>query len=183
MRAILVMFLGWGLFASAGCNNVQMVGQAAGMAIKAAQGADADATVIRGDLSSSQLNAYDALLPGDVTTDVPPICNDSVLAKISRELGETLQDKDARKLFPGGGKALKVNVLCRFFKEKGLIGGEGRLDWLVTLADNATGEAVGVVFVEGVSGSPLQHGASDMAKTNAKELIKFLKKARQGKQG
>ena len=180
MRGVLAVLLGCGLIASAGCANVNVMGQAAGMAFKAAKGADADATMIRGDFSPSRLDAYDALLLGDVTTDVPPICNSGVLAKIRRELGEVLADKDTRKLFPGGGKALKVNVLCRFFKEKGMIGGEGRLDWLVTLADNATGEAVGVVFVEGVSDSPVQHGASDMAKTNAKELVKFLKKAKRG---
>lgn len=180
MRGMASVLLGCGLIASAGCSNMNMMGQAAGMAFKAAKGADADATMIRGDFSPSRLDAYESLLPGDVTTDVPTICNNGVLAKIRRELAETLADKDARKLFPGGGKALKVNVLCRFFKEKGMIGGEGRLDWLVTLADNASGEAVGVVFIEGVSDSPVQHGASDMAKTNAKELLKFLKKARRG---
>ncbi|HOW70807.1 MAG TPA: hypothetical protein PKY77_09420 [Phycisphaerae bacterium] len=180
MRVIAVVLAGGLLLASAGCSNVQMVGHAAGMAFQAVKGADADATLIRGDFSPSRLAVYDTLLPGDVTTDVPPICDSGVLAKVRREFTETLAGEDLRKAFPGGGRALKINVLCRFFKEKGMIGGEGRLDWLVTLADNSTGEAVGVVFVEGVSESPIQHGASDMAKANAKELLKFLRKAKQG---
>ena len=167
---------GLGLALMLGCNPMDQ----ATMAYQAAKGADADLTPIR-QVAPAKIAAFKSIRLGEVKTDVPPIVGSEVLAKVRKELQEQLGDRDVSKIFPGGGKTLRVDVICRFYKGKGVIGGEGRLDWLVMLVDAESGENVGVVFVEGVSQSPLEHGASDMAKENAKKLIKFLEHYKQGK--
>ncbi len=163
----------------AGCSPVSVAATAAGAAYKVVRGAEANATLISGTARAG-LAPYRTLRLGEVTTDVPPICTPDVLARVRGAIIEQLGDEDTARMFPGGGRTLRFDVLCRFFKERGLIGGEGRLDWMVTLREVTDGEVVGVIFVEGVSGSPLQHGVRDMARENTKELVKYLDRRRQG---
>ncbi|MBI4578182.1 MAG: hypothetical protein HY718_00675 [Planctomycetes bacterium] len=144
-------------------------------AVQVVRGAEADVKSIK-LAEGSKLASYNTLQLGEVTTDVPPICTAEAMGKVREGLREGLASDTVKKAFPGGGKKLKINVVCRFCKGKGVIGGEGRLDWLVTLADGESGEELGVVHVEGVSESPLQHGISDMAEENLKELAKFVTK-------
>jgi hypothetical protein len=160
----------------AGCSNpVSMATSAGRMAYQTMKGAQADVTPIR--IPDRQaLATYRSLQLGQVTTDVPPICTPKIMDKVREGLREGLSKESVRKAFPGDGPTLKVNIVTRFCKAKGAIGGEGRLDWLVTLVDGTTGEEVGILHVEGVSGSPLQHGVSDMAEENTGELVKFLRK-------
>ncbi len=181
MMRLTVMAWGgcWLLLVSTGCNPVSMATSAAGAAYKVVRGAEADPTLIRGAVPA-ELAAYRSLRLGEVTTDVPPICTGEVLAKVRAAIIEQLGDQETVRAFPGGGKVLRFDVLCRFFKERGLIGGEGRLDWMVTLKDVESDVTAGVIFVEGVSGSPLQHGVRDMARENTKELVRFLDRRRQG---
>jgi hypothetical protein len=154
---------------------MSMASSAGKTAFKAVRGAEADVTPIRVQ-SPDRIAAYSTLQVGQVTTDVPPIVRPQVLDKIREGLREGMADSDTRKAFPGGGKALRLDVLARFYKGKGMIGGEGRLDWMVTLTDAEANEVVGTLYVEGVSESPLQHGAADMAKENTQQLVKFLRK-------
>lgn len=182
MRAIMGLVLVVGLLGGCGGggggpNPLSLVG---GQVLEVAKGADADVTAIRTpDLA--RIKSAEDLRLGVVTTDVPPICTDKVLTKVRAAITEQLADSYTRGLFPGGSPGLRMDVQCRFFKEKGMIGGEGRLDWLVTLADAGSGEVCAVLFVEGVSGSPIQHGIGDMASENTKALIKALERLRRGK--
>ncbi len=160
-----------------GPNPLALVG---GQVFKAAKGADADVTMIQTpDLSG--VKSAEELQLGEVTTDVPPICTEQVLAKVRTAIMTYLSGPDTRKVFPGGSPALRMNVQCRFFKEKGVIGGEGRLDWLVTLVDAESGVACAVLFVEGVSESPIQHGIGDMSTENTQALVKAMERIRRGK--
>lgn len=162
-----------------GCSPVGMATAAGKGAFKAIAGAEADVTPVR-LLGRTDLGKYGRIEPGKVTSDVPTICTPEVQGKVRIALGRVLAGERARKVFPGGDHTLRADVVVRFCKERGAIGGEGRLDWLVTLGDKATGEAVGVLYVEGVSESPLEHGIADMAEKNGTELIKFLGKHRRG---
>lgn len=177
MRQVSIILAGCLFVALAGCsgNPMAMAGTAGKTAFKAVKGAEAEATPIHIE-SASALGAYKGVRLGQVTTDVPPICTPEVMGKIREGIREGMSHEDVRKKFPGGEKTLDLNILCRFYKGKGLMGGEGRLDWLVTLVDGRSHEQMGVVFIEGVSGSPLEHGAADMAKENTRELVKFLSK-------
>lgn len=180
-RVYIPMMIGALVTAMAGCsaNPIAMAGTAGKAAFQAVRGAEADVTIIQAP-DRATLAAYKTIRAGEVTTDVPPICTPEVMRKVGIGLHKGLASNRAQEAFPGGGATLMVNVVCRFYKGKGMIGGEGRLDWLVTLSDAESKEPVALVFVEGVSNSPLEHGAEDMAEENAKELMKFLRKHRKG---
>lgn len=177
MRVICATLIGGWLAAIAGCsmNPLTMAGSAGKVAFSSIRGAEADVTAIEVP-DRTALAAYKSLRAGEVTTDVPPICTPEVVRKVGAGLRKGLTGDRARDAFPGGDRTLTVDVLCRFYKGKGVIGGEGRLDWLVTLCDADSREPLASIFVEGVSSSPLQHGAEDMAEENAKELIRYLRK-------
>lgn len=179
MRTMLVALTGMavmsGLIGCGGGNPISMAGSAGKTAFKAVRGAQADAVPIRMS-SPGSLAGYRSIRLGEVTTDVSPICTPEVLGKVRNGIREGLDDDEVRKAFPGGGKVLRMDVVCRLYKERGTFGGEGRLDWMVTLVDAETDEAVGVMFVQGESESALRHGAGDMAKANTKELVKYLRK-------
>lgn len=158
-----------------GCSPMSAAKSAGKVAFQTMRGAEADVTLIRG-LDPAILGDYKSIQAGEVNTDVPPICNGAILAAVRKEIQEEANAKSVKKLFPGGDKAIRIDVDCRFYKKKGAIGGEGRLDWLVHLKDAASGAEVGVVFIEGLSESPLEHGADDMAEENFRQLVKFLGK-------
>jgi hypothetical protein len=153
---------------------------AAKMGYKAIKGADARIHPVR-DIAPAALQQYQTVSLGEVTTDVGRICPPEVLGEVRTAYREAFADEDFREAFPGGGRALTVHVVCRFFKEKPLIGKEARLDLLVTLVDAETGQEVGVVYVEGLSESLRAHGKSDLARENAKELATHLRRAKRGR--
>ncbi|HOA75863.1 MAG TPA: hypothetical protein PLQ89_20820 [Phycisphaerae bacterium] len=179
MRAIMAMIIPAVAASMVGCsgggNPISMVGTAGKVAFKVIRGAEAEVTPIRMGTPGS-LAGYRTLQLGEVTTDVPPICTPQVLTMVRGGIRKGLRHADVIKAFPGGGKTLRFDVQCRIYKEKGLLGGEGRLDWLVTLVDAESNEEVGVVFIEGVSESALEYGADDIAEENTRELAKFLRK-------
>ena len=159
--------------------NVGCIGAVAGAGVKIVQGVQADAIPL-GKVASLTLDGYETIKAGEVTTDVERICPSNVLAEVRMKMREAFADELA-DLFPGGGKTLTVNAVCRFFKQKSLIGNEGRLDLLVMLVDAASNAELGRFYVEGISESPVHTGVDDMAEGTTKELAKFLKKLKRGK--
>jgi len=147
------------------------------MGYQTIRGVSAD-TVPLGVIPHAALEAYDSVEVGDVTTDVPEICPPILLTEVESKLVEAFAERLA-EVFPGGGKSLVVDAVCRYYKKKSRIGSEGRLDLLVTLRDSATSQSVGRFFVEGISESPLHTGMDDMAKGTAKEVAKHLKKLKE----
>jgi len=173
MRSILLALIVSFLAFNAGC------GMVAGTGVKIIKGVQADAIPL-GAVASVSLEGYDTIKVGEITTDVERICPSNVLAEVRMKMREAFAD-ELDEAFTGGGKTLNVNVVCRFFKQKSLIGKEGRLDLLVTLADAEGGNALGRFYIESISESPVHTGVDDMAKGATKEVAKFLKKLKAGK--
>lgn len=176
MRRMLLAILALTLIVSVGCGSpISMAGSAGKTAFKAIRGAQAELTPIR----VSQVDtwaAYRTLQAGEVTTDVPPLCTPQILSKVRAGISKGMADEDVREAFAGGGKTLRFDVMCRLYRERGMFGGEARLDWLVTLVDVESNQALGTVFIEGASESVIEHGVGDMAKENTQELVKYLRK-------
>jgi len=155
------------------------VGTVASTGVNIIQGVQANAIPL-GQVASLTLEGFETIKVGQVTTDVERICTSNVRAEVRTQMGEAFAD-ELVEAFPGGGKTLTVNVVCRFFKQKSLIGKEGRLDLLVALVDAESNAELGRFYVEGISESPVHTGVDDMAEGTAKELTKFLKKLKKGK--
>ena len=179
MRNLVILVASLLVTSALGCSPMSAAKSAGSVAFQTMRGPQADAMLIRG-LNPGILPLYKSIQIGKVTTDVPPICDAEVMTDVRKGIVEELGSKSVRKVFPGSGQTMRIDVTCRFYKKKGMIGGEGRLDWLVHLQDAASDEEIGLVFIEGVSESPLEHGADDMAEENTKELVKFLSKRIKG---
>jgi len=175
MRSILLALLVSLLALNVGCG----VGTAVSTGVKIIQGVQAHAIPL-GTVSSSALDGYETIKAGQVTTDVERICPSNVVAEVRMQMRAAFAD-ELSETFPGGGKTLTVNVACRFFKKKSLIGKEGRLDLLVTLVDAERNAELGRFYIEGISESPVHTGVDDMAEGTTRELSKFLKKLKKGK--
>lgn len=130
--------------------------------------------------SARHIAPYQQLKVGQVTTDVGAICPPDVVQEVRSALVEAFAD-DLDNQFSGSEPVLVADVICRFYKKKSLVGREGRLDLLVHLRDGPGGAEVGRVYVEGVTESPLQYGADDMAGKCAEKLCDYLVKLK--KQG
>ena len=175
MRSVLLALVVSLMALNVGCG----VGTVASTGVKIIQGVQADAIPL-GTLSSVTLEGYKTVKAGQVTTDVERICPSNVVAEVRMQMREAFADQ-LSEAFPGGGKTLTINVVCRFFKKKSLIGKEGRLDLLVTLVDAQQNKELGRFYIEGISESPVHTGVDDMAKGTNKELAKFLEKLKEGK--
>jgi hypothetical protein len=175
MKPMILMIAGL-LIGLSGCGGFG----AAKAGYKVFKGADASIHPVR-DVSPAALQQYQMVSLGEVTTDVGRICPPEVQGEVRARLREAFSDEGFREMFPGGGRVLTAHVVCRFFKEKPLIGKESRLDMLVSLVDAETGQEVAVLYVEGLSDSLRAHGKSDLAKENAKELADYLRKSKRGR--
>ena len=166
MRYVMLFGLGLIFMMVTGCSKVASTG------IEIARGVQADVLPIR-DISPGTIARYNSVKVGDVTTDVGRICPPRVQTQVRAQMQIVFAEK-LKEQFTGGGSTLMVNAVCRFFKKKGRIGGEGRLDLLVTLVDSESNEPQGTFYVEGITGSPLHTDIEDMAKGVAKEVAKYL---------
>ena len=173
MRSILLALTASLMALNVGC------GFAAGTGVKIIKGVQADAIPL-GEVASLTLDGFETVKVGQVTTDVERICPSNVQAEVRMKMREAFADALV-EVFPGGGKTLTVNAVCRFFKQKSLIGKEGRLDLLVSLVDASSSEELGRFYIEGISESPVHTGVDDMAEGTTQELAKFLKKLKEGK--
>ena len=159
-----------------GCNPVSM----ATTGYTAVKGANAHVNPIEG-IKQSDLSGVDSLKFTDVTTDVTAVCPIDVLMAVRSGIQEALADENTKKVFPGGGKSLTLDVACRFYKHKPTIGKEGRLDLLVTFV-TPDGKVLGRVFVEGINESMRETKPEAMAKKNAEKLVEYLNKIKTGKE-
>ena len=145
----------------------------AGAGITELKGAEAKVIPIR-DIAPAAIQPYKTLALGQVTTDVAPIVTPECISGVRNAMQEQFADEDVKEHFPGGGKRLVVDVVCRFFKEQRFLGGDPRLDLLVTLTDGESKEVVGKYYVAGVSEAKLSGKLEHLAKENAKELWELL---------
>ena len=171
MRVMVLATLGTLMALSGGCNPISM---AARTGAKIVKGVDADVLPIR-DVTAGTLSGYNTLKLGKVSTDIGGLCPPEVISQIQRTAPEIFVE-EAGKRFRGGPNVLQADICVRFFKKKGQIGGEGRLDLLVTLVDGNNGTEVGKLYVEGITESPLQTGSLDMVKKTTKKLAAYLDK-------
>ena len=173
MRSIVIAGMGVVIMMSTGC-----VSYVAKTGLKVVKGVDADVSPIR-DISAGQLAGYNTLKLGDVTTDVGRICPHEVIQEIRRTAPREFAENTGKR-FAGGAKILKADIVVRFYKKRGRIGGEGRLDLLVTLVDDASGQEIARLYVEGISESPLHTGIDDMVKKTTGALAKYLEHRKKG---
>ena len=158
------------VFCLAGCG----VTSVAKMGYKTVRGVDADAIPLE-TIPAGALAPYGTVQVGQVTTDVGPICPASLLTEVRNQMRDVFAER-LTVTFPGAGRSLTIDVVCRYYKKKRRIGNEGRLDALVHLKDAETGRQVGRFYVEAISESPLHTGEDDMAEELAKEIAKHLVK-------
>lgn len=171
---------GLALSGLAGCSSspTGMIMSGGKAAYQVIGGAEAKVRPLRG-ASPAGLAAYRAVRIGEVTTDLPGIVSDAALRMVRTDMGLGLAEK-SKEGSAGGRKGLVAQVVCRFAKERGMFGGEARLDMLVTLVDDQTGNEVARVFIEGLSRSPLHGKIEHMAKENGKELARYLSRRQKG---
>jgi len=155
-----------------GCSTVAKMG------LKTMQGVKTHAIEIDA-IPVTTLDPYQTLTVGSVTTDVGPICPVSLVSEVNSQLIEACNER-LEDVFSGGDKSMTIDVVCRFYKKKSLIGKEGRLDLLVTMLDTSTRQQIGRFYVEGITESPLHTGEDSMAKGLAKGVAKHLKKLKEG---
>lgn len=167
--------LGCLVAASSGCSPVGM----ATTGVQIVRGVQSRVIPLEG-AAPAAFEPYNSVRLGEVTTDVPPICTPEVLAAVRKSIPEAL-GREAMTAFPGGSPALVLDVTCRFYKRRSIIGAEGRLDLAVVFRDAETGEQVGRIYVEGLTQSPLHTGLDDMARGVARELARFLRDRKQGR--
>lgn len=178
MRWFSLMGLGAIAALLAGCNPVSMAISGGKFAAQEVIGAEAKIRPLA-EFTKAQAEAYRAIRIGEVTTDVPAIVPAEKMAIIRTEM-ELKLTEESKKLFPEGGKTLIANVAARFLKERGTFGGEARLDMIATLVDADTQEEVARLFIEGISKSLTAGKVDDMAKENARELLRHLAKRQKG---
>jgi len=159
-----------------GCNPVSM----ATSGYKAVKGANAHVYSIEAP-QQADLTGFESLKFTDVTTDVSAVCPIDVLMAVRSGMQEVLANEETKKVFPGGGKSLTLDVTCRFYKQKPTIGKEGRLDLLVTLV-TPEGRVLGRVYVEGINESMRETKPEAMAKKNTEKLVEYLKKIKMPKE-
>jgi hypothetical protein len=164
----------------AGCSPMSMAMSGGKTAFRVVQGAQAKVRPLK-DVSAADVAPYRSIRLGEVSTDVPALIPASQLGIVRTAMLQELGSEASLKRFPGHGKVLVANVVCRFLKERGTFGGEARLDLIVALADVETKNEVGRLFIEGISDSPIAGKAEDMAKAGAAELVDYLSKQQQGK--
>ncbi len=165
--------MGFASSLAVGCMSVAKVGY------KVVKGAEAHVDPIR-EVSPEVLREYGKVTLGEVTTDVGPICPERVLEAVRMHTSAAFGTEAFKQVFPGGDKTLTVDLVCRFFKEKPLIGSESRLDAVASLLDGESKEEVGRLYIEGLSDSIRAHGLDDLARKNAQELTEYLMKRRAG---
>ncbi|UCD28578.1 MAG: hypothetical protein JSV03_16095 [Planctomycetota bacterium] len=128
------------------------------------------------DVSRATLKLYKTIQLGRVTADVDKLCPNECLTCIRKAMREAFAD-ELDDAFPGGGRKLVVDIVCRFFKDTG---NEGRLDLLVTLVDGRSKKELGKLYVEGVSDTDRVHKAGKLADETAEELTEYLKGRKEG---
>ncbi len=170
LRLATVSILAGILMMSAGC------GMAAKAGVKALIGVEADTIVLD---PVPRLQDYDVVKLSGVTTDVRAICPQAVLNSVERSTRDALRESEVLAA-SGDGKALRLAVECRFYKKKSIVGNVGRLDVIARITDEATGQSLGRIYVEGVTDSPVHTEMEDMAKKVGEEIIDFLEKSRAG---
>ena len=170
MRAMALLIMGMMVALCSGCSPFSV----AKAGLKVVKGVDADVLPVR-DVTTGKLSAYNTLKLGKVGSDLGPICPAEAISEVRAKARENFAD-ETKDSFKGGPKVLVANIAVRFFKKKGRIGGEGRLDLYVTLVDGESGEEVGRLYVEGISESPMHTGIDDMAKKTTEKLAKYLNK-------
>jgi len=175
MRCAMLVLFGAYAGLSVGCNPV---GMAAKAGVSMVRGVQADVHPVR-DVSRHALASYDRLKVGQVTSDVGRICSPPLITEVRKAMILALAD-ESRTRFTGSGKALVVNVVCRFYKQKSLIGQEGRLDLLAILVDQESGQEVGRLYLEGLTESPVHTGMDDMAKGVSRKLAEYLGEKKKG---
>jgi len=148
--------------------------------VKVFTGAQAKIHVLQG-MSGGAIGSYRSVELGEVSTDVEPICTFGEISAVRLALRDQLADARFRREFPGEEPKLILNVVLRFFKRGHVYGKEPRLDLLVTFVDAASGRAVGRIYVEGISQSPLETEAKHLAKANAEAICDLLRDYKTGK--
>ncbi len=181
LTAALVQMSATAAFLScAGCDPMSAAMSGAQVGVKVFTGAQAKIHVLQG-MSAEAISPYRSVELGEVSTDVEPVCTFAEVSEVKRALTEQLTGSKFRREFPGEEPRLVVNVVLRFFKRGDIFGKEPRLDLLVTFVDGGTGGAVGRIYVEGISQSPLQSEARHLAKADAEAIADLLRERKEGR--
>jgi len=167
--------------ACAGCNPMSAAMSGAQVGVKVFTGAQAKIHVLKG-MSTGAIRQYRSVELGEVSTDVEPICTFAEISAVKLALRDQLAEAKFRHEFPGGEPKLVINVVLRFFKRGRIYGKEPRLDLLVNFVDGTSGQAVGSIYVEGISQSLLETEAKHLAKADAEAICDLLRNRKGGKQ-